>query len=344
MTDSFSTFYTNSNTMANLRFAYSPLIDLVISFNTLKNNYRKDLYRRWIDEASHAVYGLEFPLMNELILSDREHSERHRANDYYIVKIGRYMPDFLTAAPLYPIRNIEEAFAKLLEIPDTLIRNEIKIMINIYGASDILCDFLAYPRENLCGLIQEMREYWNRALAHHWLRILAVLENDILHHSRVLTLHGSEKLFPELNKRFWYKDNVVYLKENTFLDFKINEDYLYLSPSIFSGEFLWYGVQKPWRPTFNYTPRGVGLWNYEQAAPSQELEILIGSGKASLLMVLSNPLSTGEIAYKLKLTSGAVSQHLAKLHETGLVEYYRNGKRVFYRLTERGQQLVLLFS
>ncbi len=46
----------------------------------------------------------------------------------------------------------------------------------------------------------------------------------------------------------------------------------------------------------------------------------------------------------LGLTAGAVSQHLGRLKEAGLVEPLRQGRRVFYRLTSRGEQLVGLFD
>ena len=39
-----------------------------------------------------------------------------------------------------------------------------------------------------------------------------------------------------------------------------------------------------------------------------------------------------------------LSRHLSKLNQAGLMESSRSGKRVFYRLSQRGQSLIELFS
>jgi DNA-binding transcriptional ArsR family regulator len=72
--------------------------------------------------------------------------------------------------------------------------------------------------------------------------------------------------------------------------------------------------------------------------------LTLGAGKARLILALDSPLSTGELAHKLAVTAGAVSQQLGKLHQAGLVESHRSGKHVFYRLSERGHKLVDLFN
>jgi DNA-binding MarR family transcriptional regulator len=50
------------------------------------------------------------------------------------------------------------------------------------------------------------------------------------------------------------------------------------------------------------------------------------------------------MAHRLSLTSGAISQQLDRLKRAGLVESHRSGKRVYYRLTRRGEDLIALFE
>jgi len=229
------------------------------------------------------------------------------------------------------------------------------MMISIHEPNEILCYFLSNPREAIARLITELREYWQRTLAHHWNQMMSVLENDILHHSRVLTLHGAEGLFPALSEFLDYQTGEVIMKKPalTIDDFPDNfvcpVDYidgnrLYLTPNIFAGNAIFHQFEIPWEPMIIYTSRGAGLWNYEIPKPDEALELTIGSGKARLIMALDTPASTGELARKLALTAGAVSQQLGKLHQAGLVESHRSGKHVFYRLSQRGQQLVSLFG
>jgi hypothetical protein len=333
--------------MSNLRFTYSPLIELTISFSNLKTEFQRQLYGRWMTEASRAIYDVQFPLLNELILSWQEHQNRHRPNKFQIGKFGRYIPDFLTATPLWPTKNIENEFVRIREMPQELIREQISIMVSVFGATDTLCQFMAYPSHYIDCLINEMREYWNRTLKDDWSRIQSTLESDILYNSRMLTLLGYEKLFPELDKKFTFEANTIFLQDtiDNYIDnFVLTGQHLYLTPSIFSGNLVWHQLGEAWDPMFIYTPRGIGLWNNVKPDSGEGLEIILGVGKANLLKVLSTPLSVGEIAHRLEITAGAVSQHVVTLHKADLIVANRHGKRVFYRLTERGQQLISLFS
>src|SRR5688572_3136656 len=83
-------FNVNPSTMANLRFAYSPLIELTVSYKILKSDWQSAVYYRWFEEAKRATHGLELPYMDELILSKQAMMER-RGN-----KPGSYIPDFIT--------------------------------------------------------------------------------------------------------------------------------------------------------------------------------------------------------------------------------------------------------
>lgn len=341
-------FNVNPSTMANLRFAYSPLIELTVSYKILKSDFQSALYYRWQEEAKRAIHGVEYPYMDELILSKQAMMERRGK------KNGSYIPDFITPTPTLTVRDIEDEFERILAMPDELIRDGIGTLMDSFGPSDILCDFMVHPHKHLQILIAEMRDYWNRTLAHHWNRMVAVLENDVLYHSRILTIEGIEGLFPLLDKNLEYKDGSVIMHKKDaqcvftevlmHCDYEISGKHFYLTPAIFGANSVMYQVNEPWEPMLIYTPRGASLWNYSSPEPSEALEITLGAGKARLLMALNDPLSTGELAHKLTLTAGAVSQQLGKLHEAGLVEYHRSGKHVFYRLSQRGHQLVCLFS
>lgn len=330
---------------ANLRFAYSPLLELTVSYRILRSNWASALYWRWIEEATQVSYNLEFPYMNALVCGGAERG----------AKCSGYIPDFITPTPLYPVTDIEDEFERMLNMPEDLIRDGIQTLIGYVGESDLLCDFLAYPHEGVQKLILEMREYWQRTLAHHWGRMMTVLENDILHHSRTLTLHGLEGLFPDVDPSLSYSNHSILLdhaykkdlpqgKVQKNFEYNLDGDSLHLAPVIFGGNQVLHQLVEPWNPMLLYTPRGAGLWNYEMPEPSEALELTLGAGKARVLLALINPLNTGELARKLSLTAGAVSQQLGKLHQAGLVESHRSGKNVFYRLTIRGSQLVELFS
>lgn len=332
---------------ANLRFAYSPLLELTTSYRVLRGNWTGAMYWAWIEEACQAINDLDLPYMDALIASDLSKISSRKSK-------GAHIADFLTPPPLYPVNNIEDEFEHILSMPDDLIRECIQILLEKNGHSELLCDFLAHPRAGLEKVIAEMREYWKRTLAPHWRRMMTVLENDILHHSRTLTLNGLEALFPELDPSLAYDNSAIILSSKhkqcdtdvikPTIEMTLESDSIHLTPVIFAANMVYHQLYEPWQPMLLYTPRGAGLWNYELPEPSEALELTLGAGKARVLLALADPLNTGELAHKLSLTAGAVSQQLGKLHHAGLVESHRSGKNVFYRLTMRGNQLVELFS
>lgn len=350
-------FNLQNESLANLRFAYSPLLELTISYRVLRGDWLRATYWRWIEEARNAIHDSPLPYMDALI------STGHIVEGFKKGVPKGYIPDFLTPTPTQPMTNIEDEFERLLNLPDDLVCQCIQVMIEMTQPTEILCEFLAYPSEAMQALVLELREYWQRTLAHHWNRMIAVLENDILYHSRVLTLNGLETLFPTIDAKISYDAGSILLgmcpgscdlaieKGKHFPNFKVRDkvevditsDTFHLVPVIFAANGIYFQVADPWEPMILYTPRGAGLWNYDIPEPSEALELTLGAGKSRILLALTTPYNTGELAQRLSLTAGAVSQQLGKLNQAGLVEAHRSGKHVFYRLSKRGAQLVDLF-
>ena len=343
-----------NDALTSLRFTYSPLVELTTSYRVLRGNWERGTYWRWLEEAQQAISDLELPYMDNLITPGHLVKGAGKA-----VPKG-YIPDFLTPTPECSEHDIEQEFLRLQNLSVEIVQACIQELILIVGPNDLLCDFLAYPAEGMQALILELREYWKRTLAHHWHRMMAVLENDILYNSRILTLNGIETLMPNINTLMGYdagaitldwsrkdceieqkKKHSVIHKPDRIVD--ISSDKFHLVPVIFAANGVYYQVTEPWQPMILYTPRGAGLWNYETPDPPEALELVMGAGKSRILVALETPFSTGELAQKLSLTAGAVSQQLGKLHQAGLVESHRSGKHVFYRLSQRGTQLVNLF-
>jgi DNA-binding transcriptional ArsR family regulator len=121
------------------------------------------------------------------------------------------------------------------------------------------------------------------------------------------------------------------------------DESLQLVPVIFSANHVYHQITPEWKRMLTYTARGAGLWQYEVPKPSEALEMTLGPSKAQILMALETPLNTGELAHKLILTAGAVSQHMKTMQGAGLVESFRSGKNVYHRLTLRGEKLLELF-
>ncbi|MFE5711163.1 ArsR/SmtB family transcription factor [Streptomyces sp. NPDC056501] len=67
---------------------------------------------------------------------------------------------------------------------------------------------------------------------------------------------------------------------------------------------------------------------------------LLGRTRARVISHLAQPASTTELAERLGVTPGAVSQHLGVLHRAGLVTMARQGNLVLYLRSTFGDQLL----
>jgi DNA-binding transcriptional ArsR family regulator len=56
------------------------------------------------------------------------------------------------------------------------------------------------------------------------------------------------------------------------------------------------------------------------------------------------PSTTTELAHQLRLSPAAVSAHLTRLKAAELIEPHRSGRKVFYRLSGAGEELLGIFS
>lgn len=314
------------------RFAYSPLVELTSSFQVLVTPAYHPLYRRWVDEALRALHDVELPFMEALILP-------HRPNPK-----GNYIPDFLTPTPTIVQLSLEPELEQLMNLPDEIIHASIHRLIQTAGESDILLFFLAYTHEAIYCLVEELRLYWRRTLESHWNRLTSILDGDVLYHARRLAVEGPEEMLRSMHPKLTFQEGVIELLKNREEEFFLQGSGLQLVPSIFGGNMLSYQVVPEWQPMVIYSPRGLGLWQQSVQERNHSLELALGEGRARVLQTLAIPSNTSEIARRLDISAGAASQHLSRLQQAGLVEPNRSGRRVYYRLTDRGAQLLTLFG
>jgi DNA-binding transcriptional ArsR family regulator len=318
--------------LENIRFAYSPLTELVMSYEVFNGKHQASHLNAWLDEARRAMHGVDMPYMDALM-----------SQKYYIA-------DFVTPTPMASIRDIHDDFAHLYDTSDNVIRSNVQHISALHGESEIRNQFLAQPRETLDCLLGEMQLYWRLTLAHHWGRIQTVLENDILYQARQQALNGVDAMITDLSPDMHYNQAQIIIDKNYCG--KPEELHIYLEgcglqlvPNLFLNSRVSWQITDEFFPMLIYAARGAGLW-YQADIPDPEAQLraAFGDMRAKLLHTLQTPAHTGELAFKLGVTSGAISQQLNKLAEAGLVDASRSGYRVLYRLSLRGEKLVELFT
>ncbi len=328
------TIHLSATDIERLHFGYSLMNELSFSFCALMGSPCAVQPQRWIDEAARALHGADFPYMRALMLP------------------RGYLADFVTPSPDLAIRTLDEEFERMRALPPAQIRRNVETTLH-YGApaSNEYQHFMMYPHEALECLIEEMRFYWTRALAGHWPRISSTLDSDVMHRARQMALHGADVMLDDLAPKVCYAAGQIRIHNHSIHaaktpDLYLNGRGLLIAPSIFKNPSgVSWQIVPEWQPMLAYGARGSGLWyTTRRPDPEKELELTLGAARARILLALVDPTTTSELGIRLHMSAGAVSQQLTRLRKARLVESQRSGHRVYYRLTERGENLVRLFT
>jgi len=316
-----------------VRFAYSPLIEVVTSFKLLQTPDLHLNYQTWVDETLRTFDRINFPYMNATILPHR------------------YIADFLTPTPTKTILNFEDEIDRVRQTPDGLIRQNLEFAISVAGVnpSPVQQMFLDHPREALECLIEELRFYWQQALEPHWPQLASILENDVLFRARALANYGIDAMFTDLSDRVDYHHGEIHILKERKPQypplFQLQGAGIQLVPSVFAACGGMWQVVPEYLPMVIYQTRGLGLWKRQpDSEPDDALQLTLGTSRARLLQMLVEPIHTHDLALRLNLTAGAVSQQLGRLSQAGLIDSYRSGSEVLYRLSTRGERLLDVFA
>jgi DNA-binding transcriptional ArsR family regulator len=240
-----------------------------------------------------------------------------------------YVPDFLSPPPSGPDTDIRDELDLIRATPPAQVAHDLAAM-----------EVPVKPRiRSLPALVDTLGEYWDRAIEPDWPRIRAFLRGDIQHRARTLVEHGPARLFAELHPMVhWHGDHMTV--EMIFeAELDLSGRGLLLVPSAFLWTRPFAIVNEPWQPMVIYPARGLAtLW--DDAGQARMLGPLMGETRARILAAVEAPASTTELAQRLGLTAGGVSQHLKVLRAAGLVSAQRAGREVLYARSETGAALL----
>ncbi len=322
-------FRLEAEDLVQVRFAFSPLWELVMSVRALADPGRHALHLPWVADARPALEGLDLELLFALVGS---------ADDY--------TPDFLAPPPTTPLPDFAAEVERIVCTPPELVRAEAGRVAAARGERrSVLERFLTDTDAALEGLAELLTRYWERALAGHWPRLRAVLEGDVLYRARRLALEGAEGLFGKLHPRVRWRPGVLEVDKRCVHDRAGGGEGVLMVPSAFSWPDVFVVVDEPWRPSIMYPARGSGtLWLESPESRGAALELLVGRGRARVLRELAAPTTTAEVARRLGFTTSAASQHLTALARAGVVGRTRVGRRVYYALSARGRSVLELLD
>lgn len=318
------TFIFTVEDLARTRFAISPMWELVSGIGLLRDPSLASLHLPWVEEARTIARKVDSRAALALI--------RPRG----------YMPDFLTPPPSSPLATFEEELGLVRSTPSAQVRREMSYLLGRRKPPEILRPFLEQPRRAVAELSDTLNQLWERTLEAHWPRLRALLEADLLHRSRRLTEGGPADLFEDLHPHVRFGEARLEVQAACSVDeVALDGRGLLLVPSAFAWQNPRLIIDPPWQPTLIYPARGVALlWEPGAARTPAALAGVLGQTRASLLEALDAPVSTTDLAHRLELSPGGVSQALTSLREAGLVSGARRGRSVHYLRTPTGDRLV----
>ena len=323
------TIHLSADDLAEVRFAFSPTWELVMSlFKAYRDPAKHALHLPWVTETRRHLDGRDVGLLVEL------------------TSTSHHVADFLTPPPDTPFPDLDEEIERVVATPTERVRSELTELCEGQHAlePERLRSLADDPASWLPRLGEQMREYWKVAIEPHWPRIRALLEGDVMHRARQLALGGAELLFSDLHPAVSYADGVVTIDKQYETQVHPDGRGLLMIPAVFDWPGIAILAGKGYQPTLSYSPRGIAdLWG-SKPGPTGAMDELIGGTRAEILRTLEAPMTTTEIAERLHLSPAAVSQQLGLLRRAGVVQAHRQGRGVYSALTPQGRQLLELLG
>lgn len=305
------------------RFAIAPLMELLGAFYVLRRPEQYVVHRRWVEWAEPRVRDLDLSLL-----------------DVAAPYGGSYWPVFISPPPRDPHPTIDAELARVRATRPDHVVAEItrRYPDGVPAAGRSLVDD---PTGALAAMTDQMRAFWQAALAPRWTTICALLEAEVASRARSLVALGSQAAFTDLHPTVTWDTGIlsVYPTQKQAADVELAGRGLLLIPSTFTWPDVWPRTDPPWDPALVYPPTGIGdLW--QSAGPDDDaLATLIGRRRARILRELDRPAATLQLAQRLGVGPSSVSDHLSVLRQAGLVTHRREGRVVIYARTAQGDTL-----
>ena len=312
-----------SDDLLRTRFAITPIFELLGAVYALRDPRRYSVHLPWVDWARPRVEALDLRLL-----------------DVATPRGGPYWPVFCGPPPRVPRADIDGELARVAATPADRVRDEIvrSYPDGVPRTGRLFVDDPANARDRL---VEQMRAFWEVALAPWWGAIADRREAEVAWRARRLASVGPRAAFAGLHESVrWQRDTLsVTPTAKAAEDVVLGGRGLLLMPAAFTWPDVWPRTDPPWEPALVYPPAGVAaIWSRDDPG-SSALGRLIGGGRARIMRELARPLTTGELAMRLDASAGGVSDHLHVLREAGLVTARREGRRVIYTRTAIGEAL-----
>ena len=318
-------FVASRDDLLNSRFALSPVTELENLLRKLTGRKRTPLPPAWSARLMPAFARLREETALDAVLA---------------LQSDGYGAAFVVQPPQNMAQTIEDDLAAIRATPLEQARKEIGECLARRPTTDPQVMAILNDPNVAVILADAMEAAWHDLVAPDWPALRAVLERDVVYRGGLLSTGGWQAAFAGLHKRLAWRDGALELSRFVDATHHLDGAGMLLVPAVFVWPNIGAYTDPPWPRTLVYPARGTAaLWAPGPATPPDALASLLGRSRARLLVSLSDPASTTQLATSLNMAIGAVGDHLAVLRNTGLVTRARSGRAVLYRRTPLGDAL-----
>lgn len=311
--------------LALMRFAHSPIRELVASLRVLHDRGRQHVYGTWLSTIRGRLGGIRLDLLTALAPETP------------------YSLDFLAPSSARAWEVLADELELVAATPPATLRAELDWVYQGQDLPPVLRPLYEDPAAELPGLVDQLARYWKVAVEPISERLRAVCTADLSYRMEQFAAGGIARVLEGLHPETAFQGNLLRIDKPYRCHHRVDltGTGIVLVPCAFSWPRL--SVQccnGADQPALSYPPRGVAeLWQAPADQPDP-LRALVGRTRATMLATLALPMTTTQLAVKLDISPAAVSQHLKVLKDTGLVTARRSGRMVLYQRTAAAAALL----
>jgi DNA-binding transcriptional ArsR family regulator len=302
--------------LARIRFAHSPVWELMTSVRALQDRHRHHIYRRWFSTVDSRVAGLRIDLLTELIPATS------------------CVPDFLTPPPTTVESDLADELATVASTDPGVVRAQLARLSTDRPMASRVRRLYDDPARHLGEVVEQMDRYWHAAIGPVWSRVRSIGLADVNHRTRQFAEGGVAKVLSGLHPGLLFDGDRVIVRKTLSWRKPTGGNGILLIPCVFAWpDVLITGCESA-QATVCYPPRMAA--DVSERPPSTEdsaLGAVLGRTRAAMLASLELPYTTTQLAQQFAMSPGSVSQHLKILTESALVDRHRRGRSVLYQRT-----------
>jgi DNA-binding transcriptional ArsR family regulator len=311
--------------LARVRFAHSPIRELVVSLRVLHDRSRQHMYSEWLSAVRGQLGGLRLELLTALMPT------------------GRYLPSFMMPPATRQWEVLADELDAVAATPADVVRAELEKLCEGRPMPVVLRPLYENPAAHLPTIVEELRRYWQVAVEPVWQRLRVLIMADLSYRMEQFASGGVAHMLGELHSEISLKDDRLHIDKPHHCQNRLDLTGagVLLLPCVFSWPTLIVECCDTGQPSLTYPPRGIAqFWEESGTEQVDPLSALLGRTRAVLLATLSLPRTTTQLAEQLDLSPAAVSQHLKILKDTALVSARRRGRIVLYQRTAAATALL----